>query len=649
MNNIKIDHKPHRRIPSIFNWMPASNLFTVQASLSDSDVLAFIASGAHEVEIRFSRKVVQLYSEIKGFDSFRIQLELAAWSPSLLRPTLSKIKKGAKVLAHCYGVFSLSDPDSVLLLIGAAPPVNSENWLSPCVVAEAAILNTAHLHEVAQFEEIIRIKKQQHEEFEVNFRRVSRDYEKTGESLTSFVRGLIASEDIHNRPKPRVDSLVKLLHKAVKFPVRSTTSEKRLKSRASLEVASANWPTSRDGQYEGIQSVDVNGKKLAVVYWEPYEGLPAYPEIRSTIQRRLSSALRVPRLTQPTRPEFKTGPLNDIEIGSVRGVSPDIAEALDDINLFDNDFINRVERIKGELTEHGFEAVAWFQPYHVWSESTWGIYFDASKLDDLALAFWHELREKNTHGQQSDAARIVFGLTYAHEHFHASVEAALSWLELNTLQPRYLRYSKQVYDLLRETPDWLEEALANWTSWSWFQSASMQNDLVQRGLKIEGIQKIVETWLDLSPPGYRDWRVGDQVKTWRKFSTQLVTGQPALTTSGNSLPLDSIIRGPFPYDLRNGDIPLRFVGSGVIADRLQSHPSTLNEISRRELQRALKFYDHEVDQSAGAGSHEKWTGKDNRAFSVPMRDPVSGKVFKSFLKYVDIDKYTYVHNIRPKL
>ena len=129
MNNIKIDNKPHGRIPSIFNWMHASNLFTVQASLLDSDVLAFIAIGAYEVEINLSKKTVQLYSECKGFDSFRIQLELAAWSPSLLRPPLLTIKKGVKVLAHCYGVFSLQDPDSVLLLIGTTPPVHSVNWL----------------------------------------------------------------------------------------------------------------------------------------------------------------------------------------------------------------------------------------------------------------------------------------------------------------------------------------------------------------------------------------------------------------------------------------------------------------------------------------------------------------------------------------
>lgn len=43
----------------------------------------------------------------------------------------------------------------------------------------------------------------------------------------------------------------------------------------------------------------------------------------------------------------------------------------------------------------------------------------------------------------------------------------MSWLEINALQPRHLRYKQRVYDRLRETPDWLEEALANWFAWDW--------------------------------------------------------------------------------------------------------------------------------------------------------------------------------------
>jgi hypothetical protein len=49
--------------------------------------------------------------------------------------------------------------------------------------------------------------------------------------------------------------------------------------------------------------------------------------------------------------------------------------------------------------------------------------------------------------------------------FHARIEAACCWLELTALQLRHLRYSQNVYEKLRETPNWLEEALAYWSAW----------------------------------------------------------------------------------------------------------------------------------------------------------------------------------------
>jgi hypothetical protein len=36
-------------------------------------------------------------------------------------------------------------------------------------------------------------------------------------------------------------------------------------------------------------------------------------------------------------------------------------------------------------------------------------------------------------------------------------------------------------------------------------------------------------------------------------------------------------------------------------------------------------------------------------FPVPMRDPVSRKVFKTFLKHFGIDKQFYAHTIRPTI
>ena len=143
--------------------------------------------------------------------------------------------------------------------------------------------------------------------------------------------------------------------------------------------------------------------------------------------------------------------------------------------------------------------------------------------------------------------------------------------------------------------------------------------------------------------------MGHQSFTWRNFTTQLTTGQAKTSASALALPLESTLWGPLPYDFLASDIPLRFVGSGVIADRLQSQPATFNVPTRRELERALKFFRHILDVSGGKGGHQKWTGPDQRAFILPTRDPVSVGVFKTFLQHLGIDKATYVREVRPNL
>jgi hypothetical protein len=128
-----------------------------------------------------------------------------------------------------------------------------------------------------------------------------------------------------------------------------------------------------------------------------------------------------------------------------------------------------------------------------------------------------------------------------------------------------------------------------------------------------------------------------------------VQGKPRLTSPSIGLPIESIVAGPFPYDFQPSDIPLRFVGRGQIAERLLSHPATLNVPARAELEKALKYFKHVPKQSGGKGSHEKWTGPDQRAFILPKRDPVSPGVFRTFLGHVGIDKSTYLRDVRPNL
>lgn len=348
------------------------------------------------------------------------------------------------------------------------------------------------------------------------------------------------------------------------------------------------------------------------------------------------------------RPQLELG-VEPVASGTVDSDQPEeMLSALADLRLDTPDADERADRSRQEREQRGFEALAWYQAHHVWSEASWGIYFDAAKLDELAVSILDDLKSSSAFVPQGVAALLAFGLTLAHEQFHARVEAATTWLELSTLQPRHIRYSERVYDALKLTPQWLEEALANWSACAWFKSEPIQAAIGRYSSHAPQIERVVKNTLDLSPPGYRDWRQGDSGSAWRILATQLADGKP--TPSGPiGLPLESQLAGPFPYDFTATDVPVRFVGKGIIADCLLSRPATFNVPARDELERALKHFKHEKDRSRGKGSHEKWTGPDERAFILPKRDPVSGHVFRTFLQHVGIDKTTYVHSVRPQL
>jgi hypothetical protein len=615
------------------------DVFGVNVAISDPDVVEFVATGSRWVELHRTRAKAMLIAAMRGLHSLDGQLDAAAWS--VLRHTEDWRKRFVRAKVHCHGVFVLPDHRELLVLVGVNPPLTPGTWFPDAAHAHAREFLADHQARVAEFEAQIEHKRQEIERLFAG-----------GEQGKSVADALLAAEAFHQGPILTAEQLLPHLPKAATFSVSKSPRPYTVERAAIKAIADTGWSTARDGTYAVLLSVPVGEQRLGVVTWEPYGGLPSYPEVRWTVQRRLRHALRKPRTADMGRPEFDTGTqsteetdvVTEINLGALDGT-----DALEDLQLDQSDFRNRVDEVRRDTKSYGFEAIAWFQPYHSWTEATWGIYFDAGKLDDLALSFLDDLKSQRAHGSHSDAARLAFGLTYAHEMFHARVEAALSWLEINALQPRLLRYKQRVYDAVRETPDWLEEALANWTAWEWFQSEPVRGQFLRRMATIDGLQKVVESSLDLSPPGYRDWRAGHQAATWRTFATQLSTGSPKATATAIGLPLESTIRGALPYDLQAADIPLRFVGRGVIADRLWSHPATFNVPTRRELERALKYFKHTVDPSGGKGGHQKWTGPDQRAFILPTRDPVSIGVFKTFLQHLAIDKATYLRDVRPNL
>jgi hypothetical protein len=206
-----------------------------------------------------------------------------------------------------------------------------------------------------------------------------------------------------------------------------------------------------------------------------------------------------------------------------------------------------------------------------------------------------------------------------------------------------------VYRALTGTSGWLEEALANWSAWDWFKSSQTHALLSALGGNPDQLGSIIEGVLDLSPPGYQDWRAGHDRETWRKFAVQLSSGRPDLGPKHIALPLESVFRNPLPFDLITSDIPVWILGRGSIADQLSSHPASFHVPSRREAEKVLRHYKHRHVPARGKGSHEQWVAPDERAFPLPTRDPLSREVFGSLLSHLGIDKKTYVRDIRPKL
>lgn len=631
-------------IPPSFAWTTAPDVFCIDVPVGDPDVVEFMSTGACEIDFLGTKKTARLMALLLDEKSLRRQLREATWAPAKLKPTGSRIKAGTKVVAHCHGVFLLPDGKTLCVLVGRSKPVVPDAWLAPSLKAGAVALLLEHQAKVAELDEAISRKKKDNEDFYAR----NSDMKK----FEGYAEVQVAMESHVQRPVLTAERLLASMPRAAKFPQPTSGDLEKLARAAIAAITGSGWPPSRDGNYAGILSGAAGRRNQGIVSWVPHTGLPSYPEVRWAVQRRLPAALRKPRIEQMSKPKFDAGsqPVEDsVQVQGFDPTSNDLKDALDDLQLDQSDFRNRVDDVRKDAKGQGFEAIAWFQPYHVWTEETWGIYFDARKLDDLALTFLDDFKSARVHGSHSLAALLAFGLTYAHELFHARVEAALSWAEINTQQPRHLRYKERVYQALRETPDWLEEALANWSAWNWFKAPGIQSVAARMVSNADGLDRVVEASLDLAPPGYQEWRLGHQPGTWRTFANQLSTGNPKITTTGIGLPLESALTGPLPYDFQPADIPLRFVGPGVIADRLQSHPATFNVPPRRELERALKHFRHSLDASGGKGGHQKWTGPDQRAFILPTRDPVSSGVFKTFLHHVGIDKATYVRQVRPNL
>jgi hypothetical protein len=398
----------------------------------------FLASGELEVHLQRTRSLAESIALLSRGAYIAGHIQAAGWR------TIGEQngKRLTTVKVYCRGAFRLPDNQGLLVLVGINPSSVPEDWVLSAARLAARELLSEHQAKEVEYAKEAELKRQEGE------RLFGAAADNEAKRTWDF-----AADYFGSPPNLTGENLVSHLPLAVIFPAPRSMNPARIEHAAAAAITASGWAMSRDGTYVGLAPIPMGKERIALVTWSPSTCATSYPEVRWAVQRRLPRALLKPRLIQSSRPEFGEAlqPWDEGVIGSQAVEEADPFGIPDNLHLDDTDSRRRVDEVRRDLKAHGFEAIAWFQSYHVWNEETWGIYVDAPKLDALALSFLDDFRSRGIGGSQTDAARLAFGLIYAHELFHARVEAALSWMEINAEQPRYLRYKRRVYETLRET------------------------------------------------------------------------------------------------------------------------------------------------------------------------------------------------------
>ena len=629
-------------------WQPirielstSADHFVIEVGADDTDVGLFIADGHFDVppptRPPLTRAAVRVFRELLAC-GLSAELDVAMANLGVFK----REPHAASVRVYCHRAVAVPGAQSIGLLCSLTPMPADRQALPAQVLAEITQAAARHRADLAAHAIDAALRKEQDARM---LAQMSPDRAAEFKDITDkFPSGsLPPSFDF----KPFVASLPPGL--VVKLPSDDPDVVERAAQRAVVQNPDERNPPPREGWYQAVVAGTNPKQRRALITWVPHRGLPPYPEVRAAAQRRLPRAFVSTKRSDITPPEIADR-LNVAQSDDVTSLpfDPSRLDWLgdEDFSLGFEDPADVARTAKDRLREHGFECVGWYQPHHIHSEDTWGIYIDAPLLDEMGCSIAEDLRTHGVRrGRNALAAKLALVLVYRHELFHAKVEAALTWLELQALQPKFRPYNVQVYAALKGTDGHLEEALANFASWAWISADAVMQQLTGQLTDEDrkAIERVIRYHLDLSPPGYRRWSEGRHAETWRTLTTQMVQGRPKLPSPGIGLPIEPMLRGVLPFDFDEWrDVPCRFLGQGRIASSLHAAPATLNVPQRQEVRKVIqRHFSYELVRGAGKGSHEKFRHASGRMFPLPMRDPVSMTVFKNFLDHFELSKNDY--------
>ena len=418
-------------------------------------------------------------------------------------------------------------------------------------------------------------------------------------------------------------------------------------------LATTTHTLSRNNTYAVLPintTQEKNHIDAVVVTWEPHGDKTPYLHMRGSVECLLPSAVSPARSSSQSPPHFPNLKSEQVQSGWPPPNPDDLADDFE-IRPPEDSYRNRdelAERSKTQIKKTGMEALGWYQPWHRYSEDSWGIYLHTNNLDDFSMMIRNEAagkaeehyryRRDNVFIPLELAALLAYTNVYYHELFHARFEACATAIELTSNKACYIKYFKDVYQKHFCKNTCYEELLANFFTHK--KTHEYVNSLPSKFDSAAGfILQALETAMDMSPPGYRDWRNGEELLIQR----QLITSLRDSSFNDNPEPpaLESLLNAAMPVDFETEDIPIYLYGNGWTSKVFDSMPACLNTVSRKELRCALKHFDYQEERGRGKGSHELWK-KQQILFPLPYRDPVSGTVFRSFLNQNNLSKHEYL-------
>jgi predicted RNA binding protein YcfA (HicA-like mRNA interferase family) len=404
-------------------------------------------------------------------------------------------------------------------------------------------------------------------------------------------------------------------------------------------LAERDYALASDGKYRVRLLTDLLRDTPGIlVEYAPRTAVPPFVECLTIAKRRLPRAFRAPLIHNVYRP--------DRALPKVIKIDSSVWSELDNLQtpLVTEELLNTIEanteareQARKVIRVKGTETLGWYQSFHKYDESVWGIYLDDHNISHVALDLRDRLAEANANGyaDYAKALRAMIWLVAAHERFHAQVDAAALLRELASSKPCFRSYFRHVYQQTINQPTALEEALANYEALRFVQQRLQHLVALKRWTEEERTVslKFIHDLFEASPPGYADFSKGADYLNWRRLTTQVFDGR--LDSVEPLPPVEGLLTDIPGMVFKGTDIPVYMTYRTSLADALTWCPP------RRIAEKVLRSNGFEAHPERGKGSHVLWKNKDGRTFPLPRTDRLSIGVFTNLCRKLGTNKQEF--------